>query len=270
MNPNDLNAPVQQAQANTANLKNIFAGQQADTGNFLNRFTGAINSQPTSSALAQRIGDELGVPQLQGNATMLRNTLTNLPSTYSAATRGFDVNANQLSRIIGQKSSELAPAVDTAERSLSSAQNTLDRRLGYAQADNQKALLPYQSEQSLLSDRFAREASGYSDAMHSELDAIIAKMNAGITLSEGEKDRAQKLAIAEKGYQNQLDQIKQTAQSTKANQSRYITLGDGATLYDTQTGRVVSENSKNFKASGGGITPTLNNAGSFNWSQFGL
>lgn len=248
----DLNAPVAQAQANTANLKNIFAGQQADTSGFLNRFTGAINSQPTSQALAERIGNELNLPQLQANSQSLNNTLFQLPSTYSAATRGFDVNSNQLSRIIGQKQSELAPAAALAQSNAQNAENTLDKRLGYAQADQNRALLPYQSEQSLLSDRFAREATGYTQAMGNELDAIIQKMNAGVTLSEGEKNRAQQLAIAEKGYQNQLDQIKEQSKNTSTkNPDRYITLGDGVSLYDTQTGRIIAENQKNFSAGAG-------------------
>lgn len=256
MNP-DLNAPVQQAQANTANLKNIFAGQQADTGGFLNRFSGAINAQPTSTALAERIGNELGLPQLQGNANMLRNTLTNLPSTYSAATRGFDVNANQLSRIIGTKSAELAPAVETAERSLSSAQNNLDRRLGYAQADQQKELLPYQSEQSLLSDRFAREASGYSQAMGNELDAIIAKMNAGVQISEAEKSRAHDLALAEKTFENQKKLYAEQAKySPSAANDPWQTIGDGAWLFNTQTGQTI-QNPQDFKAGGGGASDPL-------------
>ena len=92
----------------------------------------------------------------------LRNTLTNLPNTYSKATTGFDVNANQLQRIIGTKAGQLAPTMDVAERALSSAESVLDKRLGYAQNDWVRELMPMQTEQDFMRERFSRETTGYS------------------------------------------------------------------------------------------------------------
>lgn len=251
----DLNQITNTAANINARTPGFLAGQDAKTNDFLGRFKGLLGSQETTSAMAERMGGELGLPQLRGNATMLRNTLTNLPSTYSAASRGFDVNNNQLQRIIGQKTSELAPAVETAERSLSSAEQNLDTRMGYTQRDQDRQLIPYQTEQSFLSDRLARETTLYSQDNERELDALLQKMSLGVTLSEGEKNRAQELAINEKNYANELEKIKETAKYSSTgtdNTKRFITLSDGATLYDTQTGQVVSENNKNFKASAGG------------------
>lgn len=252
MNP-DLNAPVQAAQAQKGQLDTLFAGQRNEQGGFLNDYKSLLGSQPTMAQSAQRIGDSLGLPQLQGNATMLRNTLSNLPSTYSAATRGTDVNNNQLQRIVGQKSSELAPAVETAERSLSGAQDNLSRMLGYETADKDRALLPIQARQQLMSEQQARETSGYSQQMQREFDGIIAKMQSGVQLSMQEKDLASRYALSEKQFeqQKQLNQ-QQHDLSPAAKQDRYVTLGDGATLYDTQTGKVVSENTKNFAGTAGG------------------
>lgn len=247
----DLNAPVAAAQQMRQNTQGFLAGQNNLTGDFLSRYTGALGSQEKTGALASRIGSELGLPQLQTNANMLRDTLTNLPGTYSKATTGFDVNANQLQRVITQKAGELAPAVETSERALNNAQTNLNTRLGYETRDQDRALKPFEVEQSFLSDRLARETSLYSQDNQRELDAIIAKLNSGVQLSEGEKNRAQQLALAEKGYQNELEKIKKSAEYNKASQDRYITLGDGATLYDTLTGKVVSENSKNFSGGAG-------------------
>src|SRR5205085_1881136 len=131
------------------------------------------------------------------------NTVFQLPQTYSAATRGFDVNSNQLARIVGLKQSELAPSAELAQQNAGNAENAVNTKLGYATAEQNKQLLPYQSEQTLLSDRLARESSMFSQANQQELDSIIAKINAGVTLSEGESDRANKLAMAEKQYQSQ-------------------------------------------------------------------
>ena len=243
----DLNAGVNAATANSAKLANLFASQRGESNNFLGRYTGAINNQETSSAMADRIGSELGLPQMRANSQGLQNTLFNLPSTYSAATTGHDVNANQLSRIVGQKQSELAPAAALAQSNVSSAENSLNTRLGYGQADQAKALLPYGMESNLMSDTFARETTGYTNAMQGELDAIIGKMNAGVTLSEGEKNRAQALASAEMGYQNAL----KVAEINKKQDSPYISVGEGNSIFDPKTGRFVATAPKTYAPNGG-------------------
>ena len=222
----DLNQISALTDAQKANTASFLGGQNAETADFLKRYTGAITAQPSMSALATRIGGELGLPQLQANSQSLQNTLFNLPSTYSKATTGYDVNANQLARIIGQKQSEIAPAASLAQSNLQNAQNTLTTRLGYEQADQNKQLLPYQTEQNLLSDRLARETTLFSQDNQRELDGLITKINAGITLSEGEKNRAQQLALAEQSYQNQL-KLQQNQQS----QPNFVGVNGG--LYNT-------------------------------------
>jgi len=257
MDTPNLNQITDTTTRQRADTQGFLTGQKGEQGDYLTRFTNAVKAQPTMSAMASRIGGELGLPQLQGNATMLRNTLTNLPSTYSGATRGFDVNANQLNRIIGQKSSELAPAVDTAERSLSDAQNTLSTRLGYEQADQQKELLPYQTEQSLLSERQARESTMFSQENQSELDGLIAKINAGITLSEGEKNRANQLAVAEQSFEHQKQLNEQQAKLNPPQQQNadtsIIEVSGHKKLIDNKTGRVIQD--LGASNSGTGTTP---------------
>ena len=117
--------------------------------------------------------------------------------------------------------------------------------MGYAVADQEKALRPFNTEQDLMSDRFARETTLYSQQNQSELDSIINKINSGITLSEGEKNRAQQLAIAEQGYKQALEVAKMGQ-----NNSPYEKLSGGETLYNTQTGKVQYQ--APYKATGGG------------------
>ena len=187
-------------QSQSTGSTNLLAGQEREGEDWLRRYSEFLKSQEGASAMARRIGDELGIPTLRQGATMLRNTYTNLPTTYSKATTGYDVNQNQLSRIIGQKASELYPMVQTAETSLADAQEQLGLRMGYEMADQEKALAPWQAEQSMMIDRWAREATMFSLQNQRELDALISKLQMGVTLSEGEKNRANQLAIAEKNY----------------------------------------------------------------------
>lgn len=197
-----------------ANQRTAFnANNTAQTNDYLTRYTNFIGGQETQAAMAKRIGDELNLPTLSENAYNINRIVRELPQTYSAATRGFDVNANQLSRIIGQKTSELAPALATANEAKANAQASVDKQMGYAVADQNKALLPYQSEQTLLIDRLARESTGFNIEKENELSTLIAKMNAGITLSEGEKNRAQQLAMQENTFkqEKEMQQMKNKA-----------------------------------------------------------
>jgi len=232
MNP-DLNQLTNLTTAQRAGTSGFLAGQNLTTADYLKRYTDFINSQEGATAMAGRIGGELGIPTLQANATMLRNTLTNLPSTYSKATTGYDVSNNQLQRIIAQKSGELAPAVTTAETSLANAQGNLATRLGYEAADQARLEKPYTTEQTMLNERMARETTLFSQDNQRELDALIGKLQMGVTLSEGEKNRAQQLAIQEQNYNLELEKAKSTS-------GTYGTVSSGGSVYDTRTGKIIS------------------------------
>lgn len=252
----DLEGKVaQQKSARTA----LNTAQNAQEQDYLNRYSGAIGGQESMEALSKRLGDELGLPTLQQNALKLRETIRNLPTTYGKATRGFDVNQNQLDRIVGKETARLSPAMATAEEALASATGTLDKRIGFAQTDQAKALLPYQTESTLLQNRLAREATGFSEDNGRELDALISKMNAGITLSEGEKNRANALAVAEMNFNNQLKLQEQQQKFSTTNQTpntQIVESGGKKYLIDSGSGKIIST----YGTSGGGATykPNLN------------
>jgi hypothetical protein len=253
----DLNAPVAAAQAQKGQLSDLYSGQRTETGDYLNRLSGFVNSRPTSQALSERIGGEIGLPQLRSNSQALNNTLFNLPQTYSKATQGFNVTQNALDRAVGTKQAQLAPAAALASQNTLNAENQLSQRMGYEQQDFQNQLLPYQSEQGLLSDRLARESTGYSNQMQNELSAIIAKMNGGITLSEGEKNRANQLAVAEQNFQHSMELQKQSQGAQGAN-TQVIEVGGHKKLINTQTGQVIQDLGSTSSGSGGssGYYPT--------------
>jgi len=210
--------------------------QDTQTNDFLDRFKGAIGNQETTTAMAGRLGNELGLPTLQKNAQSLNQNLLDLPETYGSASRGFDVNANQLQRIVGTKQAELSPFAQRATEQAQNAQNSVNTLLGYGQADQAKALMPYQTEQSFLTDRLARETTMFSQENENELNAIMDKVRNGIALSEGEKNRANALAVAEQSYQNQRKLNDQTA-AQSSNSNQYLS---GGQFYDTKSGKWIT------------------------------
>ena len=205
-------------------------GQRSEEQSFMDRYSAAIAGQPTVSALYGKIGQELGLPQLQRTATGLNETVANIPATYKAATRGFDVNANQQSRIIGTKQAALSPLAQQATTQAQTAEGQAKDMLSMQLAQQEKELMPYEREYGILQDRLARESTGYSEDNEAELNTLITKLQSGVTLTEGERNRAQELAVLEKTYQNQLALQKQSQEFTSSENSKNRLL-DLAKLY---------------------------------------
>jgi len=85
----DLNAGVDFAKQNTANigsLMNTFTGQ---TNDLINHYSSTIGSQEGQAAMAARLGQELNLPTLNKNAFSLQQSLYDIPTTQNALTRGF-------------------------------------------------------------------------------------------------------------------------------------------------------------------------------------
>lgn len=242
--------------ASNAALLASQAGQESD---YLNRYKTAIGGQETSSAMAKRIGAELNLPTLSENAFNLNRTVRELPQTYSAATRGFDVNANQLSRIIGQKTAELTPALTTANEAVANANQALATQMGYQLSDQEKQLLPFTTEKELLTNKLARETSMYTAENENELNTIIQKIASGIQISEAEKNRAMQLAAQEQTYNLEKEKLNQPSwQEITIGGNKYrINMATGekqllgsATAPNTGNGT----NYSNYYSSGSGTT----------------
>lgn len=283
----NLNAITDLTTNQRAGTNQLLAGQNQQQQDFLGGLKGYVASQPTSQALADRIGTELNLPNLQANSQSLNQTLFNLPQTYSKATTGFDVNQNQLDRVVGTKQAELAPAAALASQNTLNAQQQQTQRMGYAEQDFQHGLIPYTSAQSLMSERQAREVSAYTQENQQELDGLIQKSQMGVQMSEGDKNRMNALAVAEANFQHQMDLQKQ-AQGAQGPQTQIIDVGGQKKLINTQTGQVIQtlgstgtgssapSNSyyatpaaNPFTAPSAGISPQ-GNYGSFNYSAYGL
>jgi len=253
MEPN-LNQAVDTVQKQRAGTAELLAGQDTRSGDFLGKLGGYVSSQPSMEVMSQRIGAELGLPALRQNAASMQENLRALPDTYSKATTGFDVNANQLARVVGTKQAELAPAAQRASEQALNAEGELGRRLGYAENQFQRGLIPLNAEQGMLAERNARETSLYSQDNQNELSAIISKIQNGIQLSEAEKNRAHELSMAESNFERQKQlNVQQASLSQQSPDTQIIEVNGQKKLINTQTGQVISTYGS---SSGGGVNPT--------------
>lgn len=234
--PNLTGTVQNQRQAGQGLLQN----QDMATSNFLGNYANAIGGQEKARAMFGRLSDELGLTGLQRNAQNLNAQLEAIPETYANATRGFDVNANQLARIQNTKAAQLAPLAQRATTQAQNAQQYVQNQMNLAQQEQQKELLPYQMQQQFLTDRIARETSMFTQDNQNELSALTSKMNAGIQLTEAEKNRAQQLELQKQKFDQDKQLIALQPKETK--QAPAPVNVNGKTMYyDTSTNQWVRE-----------------------------
>jgi hypothetical protein len=195
----------------------LFDRQKAEENAFLNRYQGVIGGQESISAMADRIGGELNLPNLRQSAFDLSNTLKNIPTVENQIGQQVGISAPRLQKRIAVKQGELAPSVSDAVSQAQFAEGELGQRLGYAVQDQLKQLKPLEMEASMLSDRLAREVTGYGIDKKNELDILLNKMNRGYALEDWEKGRAAMLADVESAFEKQ----KQLISFNLAEQNKY-------------------------------------------------
>jgi hypothetical protein len=222
--------------AGFGDLSDIFAQQQQQTGEFLGRFGEKVAGFEPLTALQQRIGGELGVPQLRQQQVGLEQNLIDLESTLASlggtirqvpgqvqqqfAGRGTQeqIERLQAERALpfieqrGRETERFGEQARIAQRGrtqLGQAEQTLAERLGLAVQEQQRQLQPLQLEAQFLGDRLAREITGFTQSMQNELTQLLAQQQQGFAASQAELDRAQQLAIAEQGFELERQRITQ-------------------------------------------------------------
>lgn len=258
---------------------------------FLGRFRGFIGGQEGLPIMAERIGKELGLPNLRETAFKAGQTLRDVGSTFreipqaiTATGRAASVNADRLTRAIAQRAAELRPVLETATRGVEEAfagqqfgERELGERLGYGVKQQEKELLPFTTEATMMSDRVAREVTGFNQGQQRELDAILKRMEQGVTLQKAEYDRATQLAVKESEFENKKKELELT--NRLAPSTEVVTVGGRKKLINKSTGQVISDLGSSSEGSGTNVlkylqptstTGSTTGTSNFNWSNYGL
>jgi hypothetical protein len=155
----------------------------------------------------------LGLPQLRQSAYDLTETLRNIPRVQEQATRGFDVTANQLARMIQSGQEKVSPLAQEAVREAQFAEETATKR-------GEQALVPYKAEIELMKDRFAREATGFNVDVEARLNILLTQIQ-----EQGATDRVK---LQEATRLAELEQNKEMMQKSFAT----VDLGNRVALLD--------------------------------------
>jgi len=195
----------------------LFKEQEARESDFLSRLRTTLGQQTPVRDIYTRLSTEAGLPEarkLTGGLTQsaldIQGRLAGLPERVAGETRGFDVNAAQLAKIkearaqpIAKQLSETALAAEQAGASERALAGDVSTRLGLEVSEQEKLLMPFGVEASIISDQGARKVTGYTTQLQAEASQLITKLQQQGALDQIEARRLVDLASQEDQFQKQ-------------------------------------------------------------------
>ena len=235
---NALNAFDPSATGNkiASGFSNLFGGQQNEQQKYIDAYKASIAQNPSATQLYEQANQKYQIPTLASNANYLQNQILQTPQQQLQMARGFNVDQNQVNNAVNQQLTRLSPLASSATNNLNTAMGLAQGEVQAGMEQNAINLLPVQKQGEMMSDLWAREASGFTTAAQAELQGLIAKMQSGVALSQSEMERANALANAQVSYQNAITAANASQNVAKIG-AQNVTLSPGSTYLNTATGQ---------------------------------
>lgn len=211
-------------------------------------FTSFLNSQETVPQLTTRYNDQFGIPQMQNNLQLgteqydyLGNQIRSMPQSVAQGSQESILTQGQKDRVVQSRQAPileqqgvLGQNLGRLGERLSTAQTNASNMINAEQAQQMKMTQPWLQQYNTESVLSTMAMTGWSTQNSMELQRLLANQSAGITLSEGEKNRAHELAMAENNFERQLKLAKEQPQ-----QSNLMSVGAGTSIFDPSTGKFI-------------------------------
>ena len=200
-----------------AQQEGLLNKQKAEEEGLFKNYENLRKSQEALPTLYNRLQNEAGIPQLGEQAQAFKNEiystkdkLDRLGEDIIARTTGYNVSDAQRRRLqtaeadplqtnLGRLGTGLAPIADM----LSSAQRGVETQLSLGVQQQDRELEPVKLRIDKISDRFAREITGFTADRELGLTTLLDKVQRQRELSDQEWALAQKLAQEERDYTKQ-------------------------------------------------------------------
>lgn len=227
--------------SNNAQVQDLINQQNNTQQGLFDQYTAASNAQEKLPDLYTRLQNEAGIPdltnQLQTYKDQIYRTkdlLDQLDDNVTSRTRGTLTTEAQRNAIIAQESnplnttlSRLGTGMQPIVDQLTGAQGQLSTLLPLYEQQQEKDLDPLKMQIDSLSDRFARELTGFTTERENSLNALMDQITRGRQLDDASLEQAQKLAEDEAEYQRQRSLAAQ--QASYLNQPNSSTASSGPT-----------------------------------------
>lgn len=228
--------------------------QTAEQQGLFGQYTTTLQGQETGQAMYDRLNKDLGINDLGASAQAIKgqiygvkDLLDRLDEDVNSRTAGSMTSDAMARRIkaseggklndtLGRLTTGLAPVADM----LSSAQGILGTRMQLESADQAKELDPLKMQINALSDRFAREITGFESSHQDTLNMLMDKLQRDRTLTDQEWQQAQDLAASERDFQHQKELAAMSLSAKSGGGDGGISIGRGGNGGQAQTSQVGS------------------------------
>lgn len=202
-----------------------FAQSKEDIQGFTSRYGAAVPQ------IVNDTSSKYGLGTLLGNAQALNTRVQDLKTNASGVGAGGYANADQVDRAV---QTNYLPQYNTAVSNFQTG-------MGLAQAEQTQLLKPLETEGSMLNDRLAREATGYSQAQQRELDGLIEQMRIAGSLTQEQMQQATQLAVAEKQFQQALAVANTNNKAQSDANTQIVEIGGRKLLINSATGQTIKD-----------------------------
>lgn len=215
------------------------ANQQQGSQSYQDQYAKAVAANPTVSQLYDTANQNFNVPGLMQQSTNLNNAMLQDPQQNVNAAKGFNYDANQVGQQTTQDLARLSPIAAAATNQAQQAQTLAGQQVAAGQAQNAQNLLPIQSQQQFLLQQQGNQAQAYVAANTDAFQALTAKMNAGVQLSQTEATMYNQYIQAQaqvQAAQTTANASVQSANITGQLANKFANVAAGNTLVNTETG----------------------------------
>ncbi len=274
--PFDADAFLRQSRAEGEALR---TKQAAEEEALFQTFQTKATAQPKLTDIYSGLLTEQGIPGLQKSVTTVTGEIANIKdlidrleqdvtartsgtlTTEAQRRRQIAAEREPLSSSLGRLATGLTPTVEA----LKTAREDVGTRLSLTSAEQTKELEPDRMRIAVVSDRFARETTGYTQDRQDSLSLLLQKIQRDQALSDREWAAAQDLAKSEKEWENTKKQLEiQSVNAIKLKQTLEPKAGVGTIVNPYLTPGVTTP------LGGGKTQKDWNNLGnqSMIWSNF--
>lgn len=199
--------------------------QNAKQDGLFSNYKNTLQGQEQLPAMYKRLADEAGIPEAQAQLQTYKDQiyrtkdlLDRLDEDVTSRTQGTWTSEAMRRRIIADEGEDLnntlgrlgtgmAPVVDL----MNGAQGMVSTMMPLYMQQQERELRPLEMEIGALSDRFAREITGFTANRELQFTALMDEITRGRQLADRDWELAQQLAKEEREFQRQKQLAAQAA-----------------------------------------------------------
>jgi len=217
--PNVSDALTKYAKQRSKEQEELLARQKAEEETQFKSYEEQIAGQEKLPDVYTRLSAEAGMPELQqqidiykGEIYKIKDLLDRLNEDITSRTQGsFTTEAQRRRQVAAEEEplqtqlSRMGTALTPFLERQTAAGQEIGTMLGLTAEQQQKELLPTEARINALSDRFAREMTGFKENKETELTALVDKLERQRELADREWQRLQDLEKERREFQRQKE-----------------------------------------------------------------